>query len=37
MGDNKKLSTVKGLKPFSGEKIQSPVEMGPKNGGFWEK
>ena len=36
MGDNKKLSAVKGLKPFSGEKIQSPVEMGPKNGGFGE-
>ena len=25
------------LKPFSGEKILSPVEMGPKNGGFWGK
>ena len=24
------------LKPFSGEKILSPVEMGPKNGGFGE-
>ena len=22
------------LKPFSGEKILSPVDMGPKNGGF---
>ena len=25
------------LKPFSGEKILSPVEMGPKNGGFLGK
>jgi len=25
---------VKLLKPFSGEKILSPVEMGPKNGVF---
>jgi len=25
------------LKPFSGEKIPSPVEMGPENGGFWGK
>ena len=24
------------LKPYSGEKILSPVEMGPKNGGFGE-
>ena len=24
------------LKPFSGEKILSPVEMGPKNGGLWD-
>jgi len=24
------------LKPFSGEKILNPVEMGPKNGGFEE-
>jgi len=24
------------LEPFSGEKIFSPVEMGPQNGGFWE-
>jgi len=25
------------LKPFSGEKNLCPVEMGPKNGGFWRK
>jgi len=25
------------LKPFSGEKFQSPVEMGPKNGSFFGK
>ena len=25
------------LKQFSGEKILSPVEMGPKNGGSWGK
>jgi len=25
------------LMPFSGEKILSPVEMGPKNGGFGGK
>jgi len=25
------------LKPFSGEKILSSVEMGPKNGGFLGK
>jgi len=25
------------LKPFSGEKIPSPVEMGPKNGGLGGK
>jgi len=24
-----------GLKPFSGEKIPSPVEMGPKMAGFF--
>ena len=28
------LSSRLMLKPFSGENIQSPVEMGPKNGGF---
>ena len=31
------LSSRPMLKPFSGEKILSPVEMGPKNGGFWGK
>ena len=30
------LSSRPMLKPFSGEKILSPVEMGPKNGVFWE-
>ena len=30
------LSSRLMLKPFSGENIQSPVEMGPKNGGFGE-
>jgi len=25
------------LKPFSGEKISSPVKMGPKNGSFLGK
>jgi len=31
------LSSRPMLKPFLGEKIPSPVEMGPKNGGFWKK
>jgi len=39
------MTTIKGrllssrtmLKLFSGEKIVSPVEMGPKNGGFGGK
>jgi len=30
------LSSRPMLKPFSGKKIPSPVEMGPKNGGFGE-
>jgi len=25
------------LKPFSGEKILSPVKMGSQTGGFWRK
>jgi len=31
------LSSRPMLKPFSGEKILSPVEMAPKNGGFGGK